>query len=553
MDSRTGIPRVRRALLTVSDKRGVVELGRALLGAGAELVATGKTALVLKEAGLPITPIEQVSGSPEAFQGRMKTLSFPVCSGILYRRGDASDESDLRKLSISPIDVVVVNFYPFEEAVKRPGISEPALIEEVDIGGPTLVRAAAKNSPSVLVLTDPSQYAEVIAVLEKGQSIPAEICDRAARTAWARVAQYDQAIADRFPATAPKAALSAGNQRTLRYGENPHQSARIEWSGEPPIAWDEKLTPTEISYNNILDTASAYGLASDLVEIARGISGGATGVVIVKHNNPCGVALVPGKGADAQLRALELAWAGDPVSAFGGVLIFTDPLEEKVAGVLAERFIELVAAPELKAQSSSLLRLLLKRKNLKALSIRRFGELPEHSTVSVPGGNLAQSADRGLREELRGVTKKAWPASKNKLALFGVAVTRSLKSNAVTLVREIPLTDLEGNPAPGYQLIGAGQGQPNRVEALEWLAIPRARRVLKAEGMDEAASMRALSEALFVSDAFFPFRDTVDSAAQAGIRWIVQPGGSVKDQESVLACDEHGVSMAFTGIRHFRH
>ena len=515
--------KIRRALLTVSDKTGVVELGRALADAGAELVATGKTAKILMDAGLKITPIEQVSGSPEAFQGRMKTLSFPVCSGILYRRGDSSDEADLARLKIQPIDCVVVNFYPFEAAAAKPGITRPQLIEEIDIGGPTLVRAAAKNAPDVLVLTSPEQYGKVIAELESSRTVSFETSERCAAQAWDRIYRYDSAI---------ESELGSVRKRALRYGENPHQKGHLEYDPEGPIDWSAQLTPTELSYNNILDLSSAYHLASDLVEIDPSCAS----VVIVKHNNPCGVAMIPKSTPSAQKTALLRAWEGDPVSAFGGVLVFSDPLEEETAAWLAERFVELVAAPGLTAQAPALKTMLAKRKNLKAVTIRRFGGMPEQSVVAVPGGKLYQTTDTGTRETLKSVTKKAWPEAKNTLGRFGIVVCRALKSNAIALVREIP--ELRG----AYQLVGAGQGQPNRVEALQRLAVPRASQLTKD-----------LGECVMVSDAFFPFRDTVDAAFEAGIRTIIQPGGSLKDGDSIAACDEHGMVMAFTGTRHFKH
>ncbi|MCM2277528.1 MAG: bifunctional phosphoribosylaminoimidazolecarboxamide formyltransferase/IMP cyclohydrolase [Oligoflexia bacterium] len=524
--------RIRRALLTVSDKTGIVELASALYRNGTELIATGRTAAVLKEAGLPITPIETVSGAPEAFQGRMKTLSFPVCSGILYRRGDAADEADLRRLGLGPIDCVVVNFYPFESAAAREGISRMELIEEIDIGGPTLVRAAAKNAPATLVLTSPAQYEAVIAELMRAGSVSTARATACAAEAWDRVVAYDQAIARE---------LGARPRRKLRYGENPHQEAWLEIDPAGPIAWpggaEPALTPAELSYNNILDVAAAYGLASDLLGLGHGRS---TGVVIVKHNNPCGVALVPKAVPGAQKIALAKAWEGDPVSAFGGVLVFTDPLERETADWLAERFVELVAALELRAGCEALSTLLARRKNLKAVAIRRFGELPTRTALAVPGGMLEQETDVGLAEILDSVTKLPLPEDGEPLARFGIAVCRALKSNAVALVRAIP------GLAGGYQLVGAGQGQPNRIEALQALAIPRAQAVLREGG-------GRLGDCLLVSDAFFPFRDTVDAAHAAGIRMIVQPGGSIKDAESIAACDEHGIAMAFTGVRHFRH
>jgi phosphoribosylaminoimidazolecarboxamide formyltransferase/IMP cyclohydrolase len=519
--------KIRRVLLSVSDKSGVVELARALEGAGAELVATGRTAKVLAEAGFKIIPIENVSGSPEAFQGRMKTLSFPVCSGILYRRGDGSDEKDLQNLHIQPIDCVVVNFYPFEKASAKGGISRKELIEEVDIGGPTLVRAAAKNTPHVLVLTSPDQYSTVIEELKTSKRVSVSTVERMAAAAWEHVLNYDSAIARQ---------LGGRGQRVLRYGENPHQKGFLEYDPNGPIAWGETLTNVELSYNNILDLSGAYALASDLVEIAPD----STSVVIVKHNNPCGVTSVPKSTPHAQKVALMRAWEGDPVSSFGGVLVFTDPIEDEVAVWLSQHFVELVAAPYLRANSSSLKILAEKRKKLKALSIRRFGEIPQETLVAVPGGRLLQTADTNGNEPLQSVTKNTWPKNKELLARFGISVCRALKSNAIAIVREI-------HAIPGaLQLVGAGQGQPNRVEAMKCLAVPRAQSVLRA-------SEGSLDECVLVSDAFFPFRDTVDGAHAAGIRYIVQPGGSMKDSESIAACDEHDISMVFTGVRHFRH
>ncbi len=523
--------KIRRALLSVSDKSQLLELGQALVHAGAEIVATGKTAKILEEAGVKVIPIEKISGSPESFQGRMKTLSFNVCGGILYRRGDDSDESDLKKLGILPIDCVVVNFYPFEQASQKPGITRSQLIEEVDIGGPTLVRAAAKNSPHVLVLTDPAQYGTVIAELKKSKTVSNDLVDRCAAEAWEKVLAYDTAIALQF---------GARKKLELRYGENPHQKGFLETTQVSlPITWpfdpQDRLTSTELSYNNILDLTAAYQLACDLVELDSAM----TSVVIVKHNNPCGVASVSKAEKNAQLKALELAWAGDPVSAFGGVLVFTEALTTEVAQFLSERFIELVAAPELRSDSQNLKAILAKRKNLKAVEIKNFKGVPSYSIVAIPGGVLHQTTDTGFKENFKSVTKTVFPDSKKKLAQFGVAVCRTLKSNAIALVRET-----QG----AFQLIGAGQGQPNRIEALKALAVPRAKATLKI-----AHAEKDLAEAVMISDAFFPFRDTVDEARAAGLRWIVQPGGSIKDVESIAACDEAGIGMVFTGVRHFKH
>lgn len=509
----------RRVLMSVSDKTGIVDLARAFIATHAEIIATGNTAKQLVDAGIPVTPIEKVTGLPEAFQGRMKTLSFHVCSGILYRRGNEKDEKDLRDLNILPIDAVVVNFYPFEKAVREKG----DLIENIDIGGPTLVRAAAKNADNVLVLTDPSQYDRVIEDLRTGELTHETMID-CARHAWTHVEQYDIAIAREF---------GSYGTRQLRYGENPHQTASLQVDADSPIDWNQPLTATEISYNNILDLSHAYELASELIAKFPAYSS----VVIVKHNNPCGVATLKKTSAATQKEALLKAWEGDPVSAFGGVLVFTEALTMETAEWLSERFVELIAAPELSKNSVELQKMLLKRKNLKALSIRRFEGAPKIQEIRVPGGKLTQSYDHCEGEKLESVTKVSFPTALENLGHFGIRITKQLKSNAIALVREIP---------GGYQLVGAGQGQPNRIEALKWLAIPRACGVLETTGGE-------LAKCVMISDAFFPFRDTVETARDAGIRYIIQPGGSMKDKDSVASCDEAGIAMAFTGRRHFRH
>lgn len=519
--------KIRRALITVSDKAGISELGRALQESGAELVATGRTASALTDSGLKVTPIEKISGSPEAFQGRMKTLSFPVCSGILYRRGDSSDETDLERLKIQPIDCVVVNFYPFEKKAAEVGRDLKSLVEEIDVGGPTLVRAAAKNAPDVLVLTSPTQYSAVVNYLGKEGQVPHSFVQACASQAWERIFSYDHAIAREFGTSAKK---------ILRYGENPHQSGFLEFDPEGPIAWGEALGASELSYNNILDLSSAYQVASDL----KAMNSSATSVVVIKHNGPCGVAMVPGLSEEAQLAALTRAWEGDPVSAFGGVLVFTDPIWGQAASRLAEKFVDCIGAPGLQRGDLQYKTLSAKRKNLKAVPFRRWGEISPEMTVAVPGGRLFQTQDQGIEGDFKCVTRAPWPQEKRELVKFGISVCRALKSNAIALVREIP------GASGGFQLVGAGQGQPNRIEALKALAVPRAQNVL-------SSSAGKIEDCVMVSDAFFPFRDTVDVAHSAGIRYIVQPGGSLRDAESITACDEHGIAMIFTGTRHFRH
>lgn len=507
----------KRALLSCSDKSGLKALGVCLSRHGVELVATGKTAEVLKAAGLAVTPVETLSGSPEAFQGRMKTLSFPLLSGVLFRRGDAQDEQDVKRLNVPAIDVVVVNFYPFEQ--------DPT-VEQIDVGGPTLVRAAAKNAPDVLVLVSPDQYTSVIEEWDREGTVSSATAQRCAARAWDRVLAYDQAIASRM-----------GETGSLRYGENPHQQAAFKVEAASPIEW-KALTSQDLSYNNILDVSSGYLLMHALLTWKPQ----ARVAVVIKHGNPCGVAL---SERVSMLQVLESAWSGDPVSAFGGVVLVSHALDSETAAWLSDRFIEVLVAPSLSAADPHLVGLSAKRKKLKAVAVRSWspeawkvaGAAPLER-VSVVGGVLEQTRDMGLNETLRSVTKKPFPDLKKSLAMFGIAVSRALKSNAVAIVAE---------SAEGVLLLwGAGQGQPNRVEAIRDLCVPRALKTCEA-------THGILAEAVAVSDAFFPFPDSVELLRQGGIQWVVQPGGSIKDADVVAAADRLEIGMAMTGVRHFKH
>jgi phosphoribosylaminoimidazolecarboxamide formyltransferase/IMP cyclohydrolase len=511
--------KIRRALLSVSDKNGLVELAQAMHKSGTELYASGGTFKTLQEAQIPCRLAEDLAETPEAFQGRMKTLSFKIFSGLLARRNDVKDKADWEKLNIKLLDAVVVNFYPFHKNLDK-NLSRAELTELIDIGGPALVRAAAKNSPDVLVLTDPAQYSEVTEQLKRSGEVSHETALKASAQAWDLVADYDLSIQSVFGA----------GTKTLRYGENPHQKASLKVSANTPLDWEHPLTATELSYNNIVDLSSAYFLARDL----KAAFPDRTSVVIVKHNNPCGVASVLKTTPKASLRALEKAWKCDPISAFGGVLIFTDEINSETLAYFEGRFVELISAPNLTSQSLKIL--LSQRKNLKAVTVNHWDVEATNMQLSVAGGVLTQTLDQQLNEPLRGVTEAAWPSEFNDLAHFGIFCNKILKSNSVCLVQK----DTDGD----YCMVGAGQGQPNRVEAMEKLAIPRAQHVT---GHSE------LSNCLLISDAFFPFRDSVDVAAKAGIRFIVQPGGSIKDSAVISACNEYGIAMAFTGYRHFRH
>ncbi|HAR37342.1 MAG TPA: bifunctional phosphoribosylaminoimidazolecarboxamide formyltransferase/IMP cyclohydrolase PurH [Porphyromonadaceae bacterium] len=514
--------KIRRALLSVSDKNGVVELGRALHAAGTELIATGNTAKILREAELPITPIEEVSGSPEAFQGRMKTLSFPVFSGILHRRGSSpaslKDLEDLRSLGLGPIDCVIVNFYPFEKTAARTGITRPELIEEIDIGGPSLVRAAAKNSPDVLVLTSPAQYSAVIAELGQEGMVSCALAERCAAECWDQVLAYDSAIASQ---------LGAGARLALRYGENPHQKGYLSIDADSAIAWprnkEEQLTPAELSYNNILDISAAYGLTGDLLEIGSSAKQLGTGVVIVKHGNPCGCAW-----AGSQLEALERAWEGDPVSAFGGIVVTNRPVDKEAAAAIHEIFFEVIIAP---AYDKEALDILFQKKNRIILVLKS----PEKATQqlqyrSVLNGMLVQDKNESVQsaENLQVMTQTAPGDRETQDLLFANILVKHTKSNAIVLAKD-------------KQLIASGTGQTSRVDALK-------------QAIEKAAAFHFdLQGAVMASDAFFPFPDCVEIAHQAGITAVIQPGGSIRDTESVAYCDQHGLAMVTTGVRHFKH
>ncbi len=514
----------KRALLSVSDKTGLIPLARALKAKGCELYASGGTKSALEAEGIEVLSVEKLSRSPEAFQGRMKTLSFPIFSGILARRDDPSDDADREKLGISLIDVVVVNFYPFEKSADGATSLDGALTELIDIGGPSLVRAAAKNQKSVLVLSSPSLYKRAIADLETISGISEDLRKSAAHQAWLDVSHYDSVIAN----------VSARETSSLRYGENPHQSAQfIASPGESPIAWESPCTASPLSYNNILDFSAGFRLLSDLANWKPE----AAHAVIIKHQNPCGVASDVDGRIDA---ALEMAWACDPTSAFGGMILLSKPLDTATAQFLEPRFIEGIAAPELARDSSPLSLLSTKRKNLKAVPIRNVRFQEQWCEVTIPGGKLIQSADGFSLESFEVKTGESWTPARNELAQFGVLAAKSLKSNAIAIVE---------SPSEGrYRMIGAGQGQPNRIEAISKLAIPRARAVLATESREIA-----LDQAILVSDAFFPFADGVEAAANAGIHFIVEPGGSVRDNDVIARAKDLGVSLAFSGRRHFRH
>ncbi|MGE3260592.1 MAG: bifunctional phosphoribosylaminoimidazolecarboxamide formyltransferase/IMP cyclohydrolase [Bacteriovoracia bacterium] len=524
---------IRRALFSVSDKEGLIGFARFLEKRGVEILASGGTAKKLGDAGIAVTPMEKITGNPEAFGGRMKTISFPFASALLYRRDNPDDVATAKKMGVVPIDLVVCNLYPFQEAQKR-NASEAELIEEIDVGGPTMIRAAAKNHAHVAVSTDPGQYADLMDEIEKNNgALSLDTRKKLAVSAFRLLASYDSAIAAELSSRflgeeVHYLALDRGKK--LRYGENPHQSATFYrdpyFKAETSIASADILQGKALSYNNILDADAALRSASEAWHSVGGSQlavGGA--VAVVKHLNPCGLAT-----GRSMVEALELAWAGDPVSAFGGILAFTGPFTRDCAEWLGDKFVELIVAPSVEPDA---LAVLAKKKNLRVLLCPpRPAVVQERMLRSVYGGVLIQEEDEGLDQEFKSVTKIPFPQEKLALASFGVMAAKHLRSNAIALVREH-----KGN----FQLVGAGMGQPNRLDSIKSLAGPRALAKGKIEDL------------ILVSDAFFPFADGVEAAAEIGVKFIVQPGGSIRDEEVIAAADQAGIAMVFTGRRHFRH
>jgi phosphoribosylaminoimidazolecarboxamide formyltransferase/IMP cyclohydrolase len=518
---------IRRALLSVSDKTGVVELAQGLAARGVEILSTGGTARLLAEKGVPVIEVSDYTGFPEMMDGRVKTLHPRIHGGILGRRG--IDEAVMAEHAIGPIDLVVVNLYPFEETVAKPGCDLPTAIENIDIGGPTMLRAAAKNHAGVTVLVDAADYPRVLAELEANGGVSEATRFDLAVKVFEHTAAYDGAIAnylgaviehpegkaEGFPRTYN---LQVHKRQGMRYGENPHQQAAFYTERNPreaSTATARQLQGKELSYNNIADTDAALECVKQFDE---GIA-----CVIVKHANPCGVAI-----GTSLLEAYERAFSTDPESAFGGIIAFNRELDGETARIICERqFVEVIIAPRVSPEASAAV---AKKKNVRLLECGEWPAtpLPRLDLKRVTGGLLVQEADLGLFDALRTVTKRAPTAQEQQDLLFTWRVAKMVKSNAIVYGRE-------------GRTIGVGAGQMSRVNSARIA-------VIKAElaGLTVPGSVMA-------SDAFFPFRDGIDSAAAAGITAVIQPGGSMRDEEAIAAADEHGMAMVFTGMRHFRH
>lgn len=504
---------IRRAILSVSDKTGIVELARFLAQRHVEILSTGGTARHLADEGIPVTSIAAWSGAPEVFGGRVKTLTPRVFGGILYDRENPDHTEESRTHEIPDIDLVVVNLYPFESTISSPDVSITEAIEQIDVGGPSMLRAAAKNHRHVLPLCDPSQYSRLMAEMEQG-GITDEFRESAAIAVFRKTASYDAVIAeflssrgdDRspFPATF---FLPMRKIQDLRYGENPQQAAAFYTARSSTNPRFEQLHGKELSYNNIADLDAAWRLVGDFEDPA---------CAVIKHTNPCGVGT-----AEEIHESLRLAVEADPVSAFGGVIACNRELAGNAASLLESMFLEVIVAPSFSGEA---LDLLGRKKNLRLVSSGSLRIPMEMRTAA--GGFLLQTPDSfASREKWKLVTKKAPSVAEMEALEFAWIVCAHVKSNAIVLTRR-------------NQTAGIGAGQMSRVDAAR-LAITKS--VLPTAGT------------VCASDAFFPFRDGLDIVIDAGVTAVVQPGGSVRDDEVIAAADERGISMLFTGERHFRH
>jgi phosphoribosylaminoimidazolecarboxamide formyltransferase/IMP cyclohydrolase len=531
------MPGIQRALLSVSDKSGLVSFARGLADRGVSLLSTGGTARALRDAEIPVTDISEFTGFPEMLDGRVKTLHPKVHAGLLHLRDDPKHLATMQEHALTPIDLVCVNLYPFEQTVAKEGVTFQEAIENIDIGGPTLLRAAAKNMKFVTVVTDPSSYDAILEEMDANDGNTTETTRRAlAQKAFARMAGYNASIASYLADSqegAPRPFVMAyADGETLRYGENPHQGGTLYRDPGPPepcIAHCKVLHGKAMSYNNYMDGDAALEAAKEL--------SGEPGVAIIKHTNPCGYAT-----GQTLAEAFDAAWAGDPVSSYGSVIAVTLPVDLDTAKKLKQRFIEVLIAPGFDEDALDFL--VNKSKQIRLLKTHLPCAAAKSGTAvrQVNGGLLVQDKDVALLSQRESPTRIPFPEAKTGLAEFGMKACKHVKSNAIVLVRE---------HAPGsYHVIGMGAGQPNRVDSVRKLALTKARDNIEALGLSEA---EVFAESVLISDAFFPFPDNIHNAAGAGIRFVVEPGGSLRDDEVIAAADEHGIALLFTGMRHFRH
>lgn len=514
---------VKKALISVSDKTGLVPFARRLTAAGVEIISTGGTAASLKEAGISVIGISDVTGFPEIMDGRVKTLHPNIHGGLLAVRDNESHMRQLKELNIGTIDLVVVNLYPFKETIAKPGVTYAEAIENIDIGGPTMLRSAAKNHQFVSVVVDPADYEQVAGEIEAAGDTTLETRRRLAAKVFRHTAAYDALIAGYLNETVGEVfpenlTVTYEKVQDLRYGENPHQRAAFYQEplhGRAAVSRAEQLHGKELSYNNINDADAALAIVREYAEPA---------VVAIKHSNPCGV----GIGTDIR-EAYQKAYDADPVSIFGGIVAANRPIDEATALLMKETFLEIILAPDFTQEALDILK---EKKNLRLLRLPSIAETQPQKTAvlrvaPVAGGALVQDCDlkQLTDEEIRVVTDREPTEGELAQLKFAWKVVKHVKSNAIVLARD-------------NMTIGVGAGQMNRVGAAK-IAIEQAGD--KAQG------------AVLASDAFFPMPDTVEAAAKAGITAIIQPGGSVRDQDSIDACNRFGIAMVFTSVRHFKH
>ena len=556
----TDLKRIERALISLSDKTGVVDFARELAALGVQLISTGGTAKTLRDAGLDVTDVSAVTGFPEMMDGRVKTLHPKIHGAFLALRDNDEHVASMHEHGIEAIDLVVINLYPFEQTVAKDGVSLEEAVENIDIGGPAMIRSASKNWRSVAVVTDPRLYDGIVEELKANDArLSLKTRQRLAALAYTRTASYDLAISSYLAkqlsdddlefleplnplgnlmffepdedgegtggdasvykrgenALDDEISLDLAKVTDLRYGENPHQKAALYSAGETGgIAGAEQLHGKEMSFNNYVDAEAAWNLVQDFDERA---------VTIIKHTNPSGVGV-----GESNEEAYRRALSTDPVSAFGGIVAFNRPVDAEVAKSVIEVFSEVIVAPDYDAEALEIFR---SKKNLRILKVRPTNEhrsVVEYKQIS--GGFLVQEQDnyKVSENELKVVSKRQPSDADLRAMLMAWRVCKHVKSNAIVIANE-------------RQTIGVGSGQMNRVDSVRIAAMRAERFSLPIQG------------AALASDAFFPFRDNVDEAANMGISAIIQPGGSVKDEESIAAADEHGIVMVFTGIRHFKH
>jgi phosphoribosylaminoimidazolecarboxamide formyltransferase/IMP cyclohydrolase len=533
------------ALISVSDKTGLLEFAQALAALDIRILSTGGTLKFLKDKGVPATAISEYTGSPEILDGRVKTLHPKIHGGLLGIRDNKDHQDQMAKNSIEAIDIVAVNLYPFRETVAKPDVALEDAIENIDIGGPAMLRSSAKNYKFVTVVCDPSDYGRVVSELKSEGATSPATRQALALKVFRHTADYDSAIDEFLSATlekSPSLRLSFVQGKTLRYGENDHQKATffLEKAGkEPNLGTAKQLHGKELSFNNLVDADAALESVRELHA--------APAVSIIKHMNPCGYAT----GATLA-EAFEAAWEGDPVSAFGSVIAVTRQVDLATAEKLKGRFVELLIAPGFAPDALEYLQ--KKSKDIRLLDIGSLVPAADRKVYKhILGGMLVQDRDVELNRKWESPTKTALPDSMKELALFTWKACKHVKSNAIVIGQEY---------APGrFTLVGMGPGQPNRIDSNLKLCQPRAKENLRKQA--EAAGLNgaeadawvkaALSKCVMASDAFFPFDDNVVAAHEGGIRYILQPGGSLRDADVIATADKLGVAMVFTGTRHFRH